>query len=322
MLARLRIDPYVLVLLAMVGVASVFPARGDAATVVSYAANASIVVLFFLYGGRLAREVIVAGMAHWRLQGLVFLSTYLLFPVLGLACRFALGQWLARPLLDGIVFLGLLPSTVQSSIAFTSIARGNVPAAICSAAVSNLAGVVLTPLLVALVLGKSGATSGSPLDGVWKIVGFLLLPFVVGHALRPWIGGLLERNKHWLSYVDRGSILLVVYTAFSEGVVNGIWRQVPPLSIITLLAVCAVLLGAVLALTAWTSRALGFSKEDEIAIVFCGSKKSLASGLPMAKILFAGPSVGLVVLPLMLFHQIQLMVCAALARRYGARTNG
>lgn len=306
----------------MVGVASIFPARGDFATVASYAANAFIVVLFFLYGGRLARQVIVSGMAHWRLQGLVFVSTYVLFPLLGLACRFALTPWLARPLLDGIVFLALLPSTVQSSIAFTSIARGNVPAAICSAAVSNLAGVIVTPVLVAIILGKSGETSGSPLDGVWKIVAFLLLPFAVGHLLRPWTAELLERNKHWLSYVDRGSILIVVYTAFSEGVVNGIWQQVPLKSVVILLVVCAVLLGAVLGVTAWTSRTLGFSKEDEIAIVFCGSKKSLASGLPMAKILFAGPSVGLVVLPLMLFHQLQLMVCAALARRYESRPNG
>jgi sodium/bile acid cotransporter 7 len=318
LLARIRIDPYVVALLATVGLASLFPCRGTVATVMERAVSVGIALLFFLYGGRLARDVIVSGMTRWRLQVVVFLATFVLFPLLGLGLRAALSSWMAAPLLDGIVFLAVLPSTVQSSIAFTSIARGNIPAAICSATVSNLAGVVLTPFLVAVLLGKGDGSSGS-LDAVWKIVGFLLVPFVVGHALRPVIGEWLTRNKNWLGYVDRGSILLVVYTAFSAGVVSGIWRQVPPISVLLLVVVSAALLGSVMGIMTWVARRLGFDKEDEIAIVFCGSKKSLASGLPMAKILFAGPTVGLIVLPLMLFHQLQLMVCAALARRYALR---
>lgn len=321
MLGRLRVDPYVLVLLGVVGVASVLPCRGMAATVLEHAASGAIVLLFFLYGGRLSRDVIVSGVTNWRLQVAVFLATFVLFPLLGLGLRAALAPLLPAPLGDGLVFLALLPSTVQSSIAFTSMARGNVPAAICAAAISNLAGVVVTPLLVALVLGRDAAMAGgSPLAAVGKIVAFLLAPFVIGHLLRPVTGGFLERNKHWLGYVDRGSILLVVYTAFSEGVVTGIWKQVSPARVLLLLVVSAILLAVVLIVTTWGSRALRFAKEDEIVVVFCGSKKSLASGLPMAKILFAGSAVGLVVLPLMLFHQLQLMVCAALARRYAARS--
>jgi sodium/bile acid cotransporter 7 len=318
LLARLRIDPYVVALLVTVGVASVFPCRGQVAGVLSLVANGGIGLLFFLYGGRLPRHVIVSGMKHWRLQLLVFVGTFVLFPLFGFGLRAALRPWMPPDLLVGILFLTVLPSTVQSSIAFTSIARGNIPAAICSAAVSNLVGVFLTPLLVALFLEKGDGSSGS-FDAIQKIVLYLLAPFVVGHALRPLFGEWLERNKSWLGYVDRGSILFVVYIAFSEGVVSGIWHQLPLTSILLLGLAASVLLGVMLVTLTIASRRLGFSTEDEIAIVFCGSKKSLASGLPMAKLLFAGPSVGLVVLPLMLFHQIQLMVCAALARRYARR---
>lgn len=319
MLERLRIDPYVLALFATVVFASSFPCRGAFAELVGYLADGAIILLFFLYGGRLARDVIVTGMTNWRLQLLVFVSTFALFPLIGLAVRAGLQAWIAAPLLEGIVFLAVLPSTVQSSIAFTSIARGNVPAAICAATVSNLAGVAITPALVAALLGRAGV-GPSGTAAVGKIVLFLLLPFAVGHLLRPVTRGFLDRNKHWLGYVDRGSILLVVYTAFSEGMVSGIWKRVPPTSVAVLLLVSAVILGAVMLVTTWLARVLGFGKEDEIAIVFCGSKKSLASGLPMAKVLFAASTVSLVVLPLMIFHQLQLMVCAALARRYARRT--
>jgi sodium/bile acid cotransporter 7 len=315
LLVRPRIDPYVLALLVTVGVASLFPCRGQAATVLGFTADGGIALLFFLYGGRLPRHVIVTGMTQWRLQLIVLLATFVLFPLFGFGLRAALAPWMPEALLAGIMFLTVLPSTVQSSIAFTSIARGNIPAAICCATVSNLLGVFLTPLLVALILGKGDGDAGS-FDSIRKIVLFLLVPFVVGHALQPVIGTWLDRNKSWLGYVDRGSILFIVYIAFSEGVVSGIWHQLPPSSLVLLGLASAVLLGAMIGVLTFISRRLAFEREDEVAIVFCGSKKSLASGLPMAKLLFAGSTVGAIVLPLMLFHQLQLMVCATLARRY------
>jgi sodium/bile acid cotransporter 7 len=207
----------------------------------------------------------------------------------------------------------VLPSTVQSSIAFTSIGRGNVPAALCAATASNLLGMLLTPLLVGLLLSSQG---GFSVRGVGDIVVQLLLPFAAGQLARPLIGEWAQRNKTLLGLVDRGSILLVVYTAFSEGVAQGIWHQLGLSDLGRLLVVDAALLASVLAITTFGSRLLGFSRADEVTIVFCGSKKSLASGLPMATVLLAGQSVGLIVLPLMLFHQIQLMVCAWLAKRY------
>jgi sodium/bile acid cotransporter 7 len=171
----------------------------------------------------------------------------------------------------------------------------------------------LTPLLVGLLLSAHG---GFSLRGAWDIVLQLLLPFAAGQLSRPWIGAWAARHRKLLGLVDRGSILLVVYAAFSEGVTQGIWHQLGVADLLRLVAVDAALLAAVLAITTYGSRLLGFSRTDEVAIVFCGSKKSLASGLPMATVLLAGQSIGLIVLPLMLFHQIQLMVCATLAKRY------
>jgi sodium/bile acid cotransporter 7 len=249
----------------------------------------------------------------------VFASTFLLFPLLGLAAKLLVPGVLTPELYVGLMFLCCLPSTVQSSIAFTSIARGNVAAAICSASLSNLIGIVLTPLLVALLLFAGTRGGGASLDSVREIMLQLLVPFVTGQLLRRWIGGFVTKHKKVLGYVDRGAILLVVYAAFSTGVVAGIWGRLPPVSLVLLLVVNIVLLTIAMVTTAVAARRLGFSREDEIAIVFCGSKKSLASGVPMATVLLPAATVGLTVLPLLLFHQIQLMVCAWLARRYAAR---
>ena len=218
----------------------------------------------------------------------------------------------------GVLFLCTLPATVQSAIAFTAMARGNMPAAVCSASASTLLGIVVTPILVGLVLGRS-AEGGSMLGAISKISLQLLLPFIVGHLLRPLIGGFIHRHAKRVKLVDQGSILLVVYSAFSAAVVSGLWRETPLPALAGLLVLCAVLLTLVLTLTTWGARALGFAKEDEITLVFCGSKKSLISGVPMAKVLFASSTVGAIVLPLMIFHQLQLMVCAVLAQRYARR---
>ena len=316
-MSRLRVDPYIVALLLTVAVASLLPASGAVATGFGLATTIAIGLLFFLYGARLSTREAIEGLKHWRLHGLVFLATFALFPLLGLLCRLLVPWALTPELYTGLMFLCCLPSTVQSSIAFTSIARGNVAAAICSASFSNLIGIVLTPLLVTLLLftGSGGVSLGAVRDIMLQ----LLAPFVAGQLLRRWIGGFITRHKKVLGYVDRGSILLVVYAAFSEGVVAGIWGRLSWVSLVVLLAVNAVLLAVVMVVTTFAARRLRFSTEDEIAIVFCGSKKSLASGLPMGTVLFPAATVGLAVLPLMLFHQMQLMVCAWLARRYGAR---
>ncbi|MEU1040407.1 bile acid:sodium symporter family protein [Streptomyces sp. NPDC005907] len=306
------IDPYLLMLLGTVGLAALFPARGTAADVASGASTAAIAFLFFLYGARLSTREAMDGLRHWRLHVTVLVCTFVVFPLFGTAARGLVPVLLTDPLYQGLLFLTLVPSTVQSSIAFTSIARGNVPAAICAGSFSSLAGIVVTPLLAAALLGSGGG--GFSADSLVAIVLQLLVPFLAGQLLRRWIGGFVTRHKKVLGYVDRGSILLVVYTAFSEGMVQGVWHRVSAVRLAGLLVVEAVLLALMLALTWYGARALRFSREDRIAIQFAGSKKSLASGLPMASVLF-GAHASLAVLPLMLFHQMQLMVCAVIAKR-------
>jgi sodium/bile acid cotransporter 7 len=308
----LPVDPFILTLIATVALAALFPASGGAADVAGGASTGAVALLFFLYGARLSTRDALDGLKHWRLHVTVLACTFVLFPLLGLATEVLVPSVLTPQLYHGLLFLCLVPSTIQSSIAFTSIARGNVPAAICAGSFSSLAGIVLTPLLAALLIG--GGTVGISTDSVFKIVAQLLLPFVAGQLLRRWISGFLTRHKRVLGLVDRGSILLVVYTAFSEGMVAGIWHQVTLGRLGALLLVEAAVLAVMLSATWHGGKRLGFGRGDRIAIQFAGSKKSLAAGLPMASVLF-GAHASLAVLPLMLFHQMQLMVCAVIAKR-------
>ena len=310
-----KIDRFSLLLLATVVVASLLPCRGAAAHAFALLTSAAIAALFFLHGAKLSREAIVQGLTNWRLHLLVLAITFAFFPLVGLGAQAIAAQILTPQLAAGILFLTLLPSTVQSSIAFTSMARGNVPAAVCSASASNLIGIALTPLLVAALMGTAGHVSG---EAVWEIVFQLLVPFVVGHLSRPFTAGFVQRHKAMLTIVDRGSILLVVYTAFSAAVVEGLWSRLPLWQLLLVCLFCIVILAIVMVVTALLSRRLGFNREDRIAIQFCGSKKSLASGVPMAGVLFPAALVGPIILPLMIFHQIQLLVCASLAQRYAS----
>lgn len=313
--SRLPVDGYILALVGTVALAALLPARGPAAAVTEGTSTGAVALLFFLYGARLSTREAMTGLRHWRLHLAVLACTFVLFPVLGLAAGGLVPYVLPPALYTGLLFLCLVPSTIQSSIAFTSLARGNVAAAICAGSFSSLVGIVVTPLLAGLVLHGNGG--GFSADALLSIVCQLLLPFVAGQLLRRWIGGFLTRHRKLLGLVDRGSILLVVYTAFSAGMVEGIWHQVSGLRLLCLLGVEAVLLAVMLTATSYGAKRLGFPRADRIAITFAGSKKSLAAGLPMASVLF-GAQAGLAVLPLMLFHQMQLMVCAVLAKRFAA----
>jgi solute carrier family 10 (sodium/bile acid cotransporter), member 7 len=309
-------DRYTLALLATVATAALLPCRDGVAEFFDRFSIVAIALLFFLHGARLSRESILAGLTHWRLHGFVLSCTFVGFPLLGLAISWLLPPgWLTPELTIGMLFLCTLPSTVQSSIAFTSIAGGNVAAAVCSASLSNLIGVFATPLLVSSMLATKG--HGLNLEAIGKIVLQLFVPFVAGHLLRPLIGAWVERKRQLLAYTDRGTVLLVVYVAFSASVVEGLWQLLPISALGALLVVVVVMLALALTFTTAASRRLSFNREDEIAIVFCASKKSLASGVPIARILFAGnPALGMIVLPVLLYHQIQLMACAVLAQRY------
>lgn len=310
------LDPFLVLLTLMVVGASLFPVRGEAAVWTERAADLAIALLFFLHGAKLSREAIIQGISNWRLHALVFASTYILFPAIGLALVALATGWVNPLLLAGLLYLTLLPSTVQSSIAFTAMAGGNVAAAVCSASLSNLMGVFLTPILVGLLMQAGGQSGLSSWHSIETIALQLLAPFLAGHLLRPLIGGFVARHKAILQPVDRGSILLVVYSAFSAAVVGGIWKQVDAIDLVTLLVLSALILAIVMIVNVLAARAAGLSREDAIVLLFCGSKKSLASGVPMAGALFPAAQVGIVVLPLMIFHQLQLFLCAALAGRF------
>jgi len=318
LLNKIRPDHFTLALIGTVLFATVLPIHGAAAHWFALLTKVAVAMLFFLHGVNLSPEKMWQGLSHWRLHALVFAATFLLFPALGLLVQLLPEQILSRPLATGILFLCCLPSTVQSSIAFTSIARGNVPAAMCSATASNLLGVVLTPLMVSVLMSAKGGVS---LDQVEAICLQILAPFAVGQALHHRLGAWSARNKPILGKVDRGSILLVVYGAFSEAVARGLWHELPAESLAVMVLLNFVLLAAVLLVTARMGAWAGFNRADRITLIFCGSKKSLMSGVPMANILFSAAMVGPVVLPAMLFHQIQLMACAVLARRFAGHAD-
>lgn len=319
-LRRLKIDPFVASMLATITLAAAFPAAADVATILDHVVTGAIAVLFFLYGLRLEPREAFEGLRNWRLHALIFGFTFALFPLIGMALRVLEPHVLGHALYAGVLFLTLVPSTIQSSVSFTSIARGNVAGAVVSASASNLIGIALTPALVAAMIalgflsGASGARIGA--DSALTISLQILLPFVIGQLVRPithrWTAGPGNRLKS----VDRGVILLVIYSAFSDGMRQHIWRTVRPWQIAVLVMLAAVLVAALLWLTGRIGTWLRLPPGDVIAIQFCGTKKSLATGLPMASVIFAGQQVGLIVLPLMIFHQVQLMMCSWLAARY------
>lgn len=310
--------PDLLIVLIVLGVilALIVPARGSAADVMDWIVKIAIGLLFFLYGARLSTREALNGLKHWRLHLLILAFTFVVFPLVGLALMPLKGV-IGDELYQGILFLTLVPSTVQSSVAFTSIARGNIPGAIVSASASNLIGVFATPLLVLLLM--SGTDGGLHIDtSVFIDIALqLLAPFILGQVMRNVPGVKTVAGAKPTSYVDKISIGLVVYVAFSEGIVMGVWSSVSWIAIVGICIGSVIGVYAMLWLTSWTGRRLGFDYKDQVAIQFCGTKKSLASGLPIAAVLFSGGA-GLIIVPLMIFHQIQLMICSGRAAKYAA----
>nr|WP_218059158.1 bile acid:sodium symporter family protein [Gilliamella apicola] len=316
---RFKIDPFLLILISVVITASFFPCKGQTKVVFEYLTTFAIGLLFFMHGAKLSLQAIIIGIKNWRLHLVILITTFVIFPILGMAMRVLVPTFLSQNLYLGFIYLCVLPATVQSAIAFTSIAKGNVAAAICSASASTLLGVFITPLLVGLLMHTQAESSMNMLDAITSIMLKLMLPFIIGHLSRRFIGKWVDKYKSIISKTDRMSILLVVYVAFSDAVANGIWTQISFLSLLEIILFSILLLTVVLVITTYGSRILGFNKEDEITIVFCGSKKSLASGIPMASVIFPMSIMGIMILPLMIFHQIQLMICAVLASHYAKR---
>lgn len=306
------VDPLVVLIVAVLLLGLFLPAQGGFADVLATVRTCAIVLLFFLYGARMPTREVLDGLRNWRLQGSMLAATYVLLPVLGLLVQLLPDAVLAPDLRRGVLYLSLLPSTVQSSVVFTSVARGNVAAAITGATISNVSGIVLTPLFVGVLMTATSGEHGGSLSGILLQ---LLLPFAVGQVVQPWIGGWVRRHARLTRLTDRGTILLVAYTSVSQASVSGAWDHVTAVAIVVLVAVCAVVLAVVLAVSWWGGARLGLDRADRAALLMVGSTKSLATGLPMAAVLFTPVVAASVALPVIVFHQLQLATCAVVARR-------
>lgn len=301
------------------------PCAGTVAEAFDLLTNAAIVLLFYLYGVKLSRQSVIAGLLNWRLQGMVFFFTFVFFPIAVAQMQPILEPLAGSALFMGLVYVACLPSTVQSSIAFTSVAGGNVPAAVCSASVSSLLGVFLTPLLVGYFFSR-GETGGVNVgaDTILKICYQILLPFILGQLSQRWLQKWVQSHKSLIGWNDQTTIWLVIYTSFSEATSQGYWHKLDWWHLGGLIAACSLALAVVLGGSYLSARFFRFNREDRIAIVFCGSKKSLAVGAPMMLAIF-GQLDNDLLLPLMVFHQVQLIACAQIARmwhRKGADNGG
>lgn len=320
MLKLLALDRFTILLFVMVILASILPVSGHAAEIFSVITTAAIAVLFFLHGAKLSREAVMQGLTHWKLHGLVFAITFAVFPILGLLAKPILVPVLGQELYWGFLFMCFLPSTVQSSIAFTSVARGNVAAAVCSASFSNIIGMFITPIMVAFFILGQTSHGFDPTSSIIQITLLLLVPFILGQILRPYVFPHMQKRPKIVKVFDQGSILMVVYGAFSSAVVAGLWSQISMSTLMLLILACSVLLTLIMLLSLYIPKWLGFNAADQKTIFFCGSKKTLASGVPMAQILFIGQPIGMIVLPIMIFHQIQLMVCGVVANYWSKQS--
>lgn len=316
-----RVDGFLAAMVAAVGLALLAPRLGtsDGPLHLGPVTAVGIALIFFLHGARLSRERLVAGASHWRLHLFVQGCTFVLFPMLGIALAGLLGDRLPAALVTGVVYLCMLPSTISSSVAFTVMAGGNTAAAVFNATLSNFIGMLLTPLMIGQWLHAAG--DSLPLGrAVLGVAVQLLLPFALGQALRPRLAAALARYPRLTGNLDRGVIVLIVYVSFCDSAAAGLWSGTGAVLLLQALLLAAALLFVVLSLTRMAAPRLGFACDDEIVAVFCGSKKSVSSGIAMARLLFgARPELGLILLPAMLYHQLQLFACAALARRYAAQ---
>ena len=317
-MSRFLPDRYVSLLILAAVLGFLLPELGanDGPLHLGLVTKLGISLVFFLHGANLAPESLAAGVKNWKVHGLVQATTFALFPILGGILFLALDGIMSESLRLGFFFLAALPSTISSSVAMTAIAKGNVPVAVFNATLSGLLGLVLTPAMVSLVTA-TGVMQFSLLDAMGNIALLLLAPFALGQLVRPLIKKFVTKYKPILSLLDRSVILLIVFTSFAKSTAGGIWTRFSAGESVATIGVVLVLLAIAFSLTIWLSRRRNLPLHDEAAVVFCGSTKSLANGAPIAQILFAGsPLLGVILLPLMLYHQLQLVGCAILAQRY------
>ncbi|MBC2778490.1 bile acid:sodium symporter [Parasphingopyxis marina] len=309
-------DRFILILLAMVAIAAFFPARGVALEWLGTISTVSIVTLFFVHGARLSRQAVLGGFTRLKLHLAIVAFTFLAFPLIGLALTTVAAPLIDPAFVPGILFLCALPTTVASSIAMVSMAKGNVAASVIAAALSSMLGVVATPLMFAALL----STSGAPIDisGIGKVILILALPFAIGQLCRPLVGSWIEARPMVGRTLDRLTILLAIYVALSAAFGGGLLEGIAIDRFLLLLGVMLALLGIVVAAALLLARLLGFAHGDRMSLLFAAMQKSVISGTPMARILFPGAEAGLIILPLLAYYVPMLTISAIMAARIGA----
>ncbi len=316
----MKLDGFLIAMLTAVALALTWPAIGtDAGPLhLSTVTQCGIALVFFLHGVMLSPQAVRAGASKWRLHLVVQATTFILFPLLGGLLYWATRDVLSDELRLGFFLLSAMASTISSSVAMTVMARGDVASAVFNASASGLIGMLITPLLMQLV---SSGTGSLPLaSSITNILITLAIPFVLGQLLRSALLPHLLPHKPLVSKLDRSVIVLIVFSSFCESTASGVWQRFSLGQLLLTASLATLMLIIMLIITRQAARVLHFSREEEITAVFCGSKKSLASGAPIAKILFAThPGLGLIMLPLMLYHQIQLLICTVLAQHYASR---
>jgi sodium/bile acid cotransporter 7 len=314
-LTRLRIpfDPLVRLLLLAIALASVLPVRGEAREVAQWISNAAIFVLFFLNGLRLPRAEVLRGVGHWRLLLPLALWCFGAMTLAGLGLWKLVDGTLQPTVALGFLYLGTLPSTVQSATAYSSLAGGNVAISVVAAALLNILGVFVTAPLFALLGGGENVALGY--DGLVKLGTILILPFALGQLLQNRLGHVARDHRVLAAWMDRSSIAIAVYVAFSGAVEQGIWHSINARDWVELLA-AVVAFQAFGFGGAWLlARGLRLSRPDAIAMLFAGGQKSIAVGAPLASILFPPALAGLILLPMLSYHMLQLVLSAPLATR-------
>ncbi|MFC5284366.1 bile acid:sodium symporter family protein [Pedobacter alpinus] len=314
------IDGFLIAIIGMIVLAFVYPFGGSSESPVPLAkiANYGVSVIFFFYGLKLNPEKLKAGLSNWKLHLMVHFSTFVLFPLLVLLLHYLFPSLQSPSVWLGIFYLAALPSTVSSSVVMVSIAKGNIPAAIFNASISSLLGIFITPLWMEVWMNDERTGQDFPLGGIIiKLFVQILLPVILGFLLHQKWGSFAEKHHTLLKKFDQSIILIIVYTAFCESFSTHIFDALQLKDLASLYAFVALLFFAVFILIIISSRLLGFNREDRITCLFCGSKKSLVHGTVMSKVLFPlSPQMGIILLPIMLYHAFQLIVAGFLANKY------
>lgn len=311
-------DPMVRLLILALALAIAVPWPDTQQELGQWIANAAIFVLFFVNGLRLPRDEVARGVKDWRFHGALALWVFGAM-LLGGWAIFQFGGSLLPPLLAlGFLYLGALPSTIQSATVYTSMAMGNVAHAVVAAALLNILGVFVSAPLFALLAGSEAVAFHG--EVLVKIATVLLLPFALGQLLQPRFGRLVTDNPIVTKWTDRVPIAIAVYVAMSAAVNEGIWSRIDGVAWFAALTAVFFYL-AYATVGSWTvGGLLTKTREDHIAFLFAGTQKSLAMGAPLATLMFEPAVAGIILIPLIAYHFIQLVIAAPIANRLAAQS--